>query len=257
MFRDILSSRAILIGLVFFVLMVAGSLLYSWHVRRTTEAELESTNHAVQALKNKNDARPAQEVNVLRGNETPGFVDTLNKHTDTPMSDEIEVGYNETENLDIVDAFLPDDMSSEEASAEQMLVSPYGFGPYPPLPDDPYWVPETWPAKSANHELMLRVSIKLISQGIPVKGGSMQNGLVYPSIKGIRYVEWKEYIGGNGIPVRYISRDTGHPDDREKMRTFKEATKGRNPTESDFPSGIEFVSYEEGGIDPYTFLDLP
>ncbi len=36
MFRDILSSRSIIFGLVFFVLIVAGTQFYSWHVRRTS-----------------------------------------------------------------------------------------------------------------------------------------------------------------------------------------------------------------------------
>ena len=39
MFGDLLSSRMIQAGLVFFVLVVGGSLLYSWHVHRTTDAE--------------------------------------------------------------------------------------------------------------------------------------------------------------------------------------------------------------------------
>lgn len=43
MFRNLLSSRAILAGLVFFVLCVVGSLLYSWHVQRTTKTELAET----------------------------------------------------------------------------------------------------------------------------------------------------------------------------------------------------------------------
>ena len=33
MFRDLLSSRLIQVGLVFFVLVVGGSLLYSWQTR--------------------------------------------------------------------------------------------------------------------------------------------------------------------------------------------------------------------------------
>ena len=41
MFRDLLSSRLILGGLVFFVLVIGGSLLYSWHALRTTESDME------------------------------------------------------------------------------------------------------------------------------------------------------------------------------------------------------------------------
>ncbi len=255
MLRDLLSSRWLQFGLVFFVLVIGGSLLYSWHTLRTTESDLERHDQLAQGIK-QNEAHPAEKVNVPTQTETPGLVDTPDENTDTLGPEGTEALPNETD--DLVNAFLPDDfISEEEAPAEDVPVSPYGFGPYPPLPDDPYWVPDTWPAKSANHELMLRVSIKLISQGIPVKGGIMQNGLVYPIIKGTRYVEWAEYTGGDGTPVRYISKETGHPDDTDSIRAFKEATKGRTPTESDFPPSIEFVSYEEGGIDPYTFLDLP
>ena len=41
MFRDLLSNRFIQAGLVFCVLIVGGSQLYYWHVRRTSEVALE------------------------------------------------------------------------------------------------------------------------------------------------------------------------------------------------------------------------
>ena len=44
MFRDLLSSRLIQVGLVFFVVVVGGSLLYSWQTDRTTEAEFAGIN---------------------------------------------------------------------------------------------------------------------------------------------------------------------------------------------------------------------
>ena len=47
MFGDLLSRRMIQAGLVFFVLVVGSSLLYSWHVHRTTEAELARHNRLV------------------------------------------------------------------------------------------------------------------------------------------------------------------------------------------------------------------
>ena len=61
MFRDILSgSRAIFLGLVFFVLVVGRSLLYSWHVHRTTEAESLRTD-VVSERENRNETRTALE----------------------------------------------------------------------------------------------------------------------------------------------------------------------------------------------------
>ena len=45
MFRDLLSSRLIQGGIVFFVLVVGGSLLYSWHVRRATGRNLAPSGY--------------------------------------------------------------------------------------------------------------------------------------------------------------------------------------------------------------------
>ena len=53
---SLISKQGILAGLFFFLLVVGSSLLYSWHVHRTTKAELEQTNRAVQTLENKNEA---------------------------------------------------------------------------------------------------------------------------------------------------------------------------------------------------------
>ena len=158
------------------------------------------------------------------------------------------------------DTGIPEDTVADETRAvseiplqtiEDMPVSPHGFGPYPELPEG--WGPETWNNLSANHELMKRVRIKLISQGINAVGTTMENGLVYPTIKGIVYVKWKSYLRPTGI-VRYISRSIGHPDDNARLDAII-FEKGRSFTEADVPSDIELVPYE--GIDPYQFLDLP
>ena len=50
MFRNGLSNRAILGGIIFFVAIVSASLLYSWHIHNTSKAELELTKQHVQHL---------------------------------------------------------------------------------------------------------------------------------------------------------------------------------------------------------------
>ena len=149
------------------------------------------------------------------------------------------------------DAELPSAESNEEI-AEDVPVSPYGFGPYPPLPEG--WGPETWNNISANHELMARVEVKLISQGINVEGSAMEDGLVYPIIKGILYVKWRTSPGPSGVE-RYISDTLGHPDDGDRIASIKEE-RGMDFSEDDIPSDIKLVPFEEGGIDPYEFLGL-
>ncbi len=242
MLRDLFSSRAIQAGLFFFVLVVGGVQLYSWHVRRTTAAKLVPIKRLVQTLENENKTHPAQAVSVPAANETPGFVDT-------PMSDEPEAVSNEPENLDMAEPFLPDD--AEEDTAET-LISPYGFGPYPELPEG--WPSNTFPSPSANHELMKRVRIKLLSQGINVTGTAMEDGLVYPVIKGTAYVKWQSYLRPTGI-VKYISDMIAHPEDSARINAIH-SEKGKLFTETDVPSDIRLVSFEEGGIDAYEFLGL-
>ena len=263
MFRDILSSRAILIGLVFFVLMVASSLLYSWHVRRTTEAELESTNRAVQALKNKNDARPAQEVNVPIENETSSFVSTPDENTGAPMS-------NETEDLDLLDAFLPDGSVSEEKQVpEDVLVSPFGFGPYPEVPHDYPHKNFNWEAhlndSNPAFELMARVRIKLWEEEqIYASGASFMHGKIYPVIRGIVYPRYKEWNGR-----RYMYAAIVHPDDipsyiKASSTEFPSNSKDGPPLspviqyiqESIRSGTLKAIDFEDAGIDPYQFLNL-
>lgn len=67
---------------------------------------------------------------------------------------------------------------------------------------------------------MMRVKIKLVKQGVPVRGAIMENGLVYPIIKGVRYVIWGESDGR-----RYLRRSLGHPDDGAYMRAIKKEKK--------------------------------
>ena len=144
---------------------------------------------------------------------------------------------------------------SNEEIAEDVPVSPYGFGPYPPLPEG--WPADIWPRQSATHELMMRVEIKLAHQGIDVRGSFMNNGLVYPMISDTVYIEWGEKRGPDD-PVRYLSKIAGDSDACDFLNAIQDAKgKFESFTEADIPSDIKVLSYEEGGIDPYQFLDLP
>ena len=251
MFRDLLSSRLIQGGLVFFVIVVGGSLLYSWHVQRTTDADLaKRPQPVVSPLKNRSPSTNTAPVDF----QTEGVVNTPEENADTPMSEETEALPNETETLDLTDAFLPDDMvSEEEAPAEEVPVSPFGFGPYPEIPRD-YPARPTWERKGYDTfsqdtqrelELLDRVLIKLWKQGERgYRGGSTANGKVYPHYKNTAYVRY----GTTGDGRQYIARYKGDPAIRispEQMRR------------GELPAGImRVLDIDAEGIDPYQFLDL-
>lgn len=236
MLRDLLSSRWFQAGIAFFMLCVGGSLLYSWHVQRTTESNMARHGRFLEGEPEKQNAtRPIKAVSVENANDTAEIIETL-VTTELPSDSAL---------LDAMDAFLPDDIVPEEAPAEDVAVSPYGFGPYPELP--PEWE-GAFPPVSVKHELMVRVAVKLREQGVNVEGPSMEDGYVFPTIKGIHYVKWK--VNQEGI--RYISERTGHPADGDRIYELQ-IEKGEPLTESDIPSDIQLVSYEEGRIDPMIF----
>ncbi len=251
MFWDILSSRGLIAGFVFFVMIVSGSLLYSWHVRRASEAEFQRSDRFLQGLEKQSKTHPTEVTDVPTSTETARFVNTPDENTDTSISDETEAFPNETDPLDITDAFLPDDFLSETVEAEEVPVSAYGFGPYPELP--PEFPENYWDGISKGHELIARVWMKLLEQGVDVVGGTIQNGLVYPSIRGTIYVEWD----WNGTE-RYISRMKGDPNTIRRVRNLHDpAAYPLQPlTEKDIPADITLVNLPDGGIDPYQFLGL-
>lgn len=247
MFKDIFNNRVFIGVLLFFVLTVVSSLLYSWHVRRASEAEFQRSSRFLRGLQEKKQTRRETPATQSVEIETRDFVSTSEENTDTSMSDETESLPNKTKNFDSTDAFL-----TETAEVEDVPVSAYGFGPYPELPTG---FPENyWDGISKNQELLIRVELKLVEQGINATGGSMQeNGLVYPTIPGTIYIEWDH----NGTE-RYISRMMGDPHTVRRIRDFHNLDTYPHALvkEGDIPADVTVFIYPHGGIDPYEFLNL-
>lgn len=260
MIRDNFSNKWI-IGAVFVLLIVAaGCILYYQH----TTAPLREQAAKVDKMLKQMNAEKQKQTAASDTTSTQTSADSKTKTAKKSKTDTTPKTKNRDEGLqigDIVDGriYLGTEPPSPELLAEfgvhppsqDEIISPYGFGPYPELPEG--FGPITWPRKNANSELMIRVKIKLLKQGVPVRGSIMENGLVYPILKGVRYVIWGESDGR-----RYLRRSLGHPDDGDYMRKIEKEKKDRREsvTEDDFP-GIKLVPFEEAGIDPYTFLDLP
>ena len=94
-------------------------------------------------------------------------------------------------------------------------------------------------------KLLEKVRIKLLNQGVDVRGAGMENGKVYPTIPGTVYIRW----ANDGMGGRYIMDMSGHPDDdHDYIQERLEA--------GETPSGITVLEYDEAGINPYEYLDL-
>jgi hypothetical protein len=146
-----------------------------------------------------------------------------------------------------------DDEASDEPT--EAKVSPYGFGPYPPIPPD-YPYPDLWEAEARiiargidrkEHELINRVLIKLWNEGERPLSGTMENRKVYPLYPNTIYVRWEEEALPDGTVRRYLAEVTGLPEMRVYSDLFDEDI---------IPPGIQTIDLESSGIDPYTFLNF-
>ncbi len=120
--------------------------------------------------------------------------------------------------------------TDENDTTEMVPVSRFGFGPYPKTPEGMTFIPwEHLP--SAEHELMRRVRVKLWENGIRTDGAVIENGLIYPTIRG------RVYLQEGGI--------LSHPDDNIRI------DRGRLPD----LTGFDVKSIDDG-IEPYSYLNI-
>ena len=249
MFRDILSSKLVIAGLTCCVLIVAGSLLYRWHVVSSLRKDEARTQRFLQQLESSDGPRAPQQETTTDAQEEQAAAPVATDDDAASVPD-ISVPRPNSKAARVDTAKAPEATVANEKTTN-VPVSPYGFGPYPELPEG--WPSDIWPRSSPEHELMMRVEIKLISQGINVIGSTMGDGLVYPTIQDTVYIEWDEEDG-----EKYISNLSGDPAACKRINAIEEA-KGEHErfTEADIPSDIKVLSFQEGGIDPYQFLELP
>ncbi len=249
MLRDILSSKLVIAGLTCCLLLVAGTLLYRWHVVSGIRKDEARTQQFLQQLESSDRLSAPQQQEATT--DAPEEHETAPVATDTVS----ETVFDVTERLPTEKAARVDTAKAPEATVANekttnVPVSPYGFGPYPELPAG--WpANQIWPCISADHELMMRVEIKLAHQGLDVMGSIMENGLVYPTISDTVYIEWDK-----NARRQYIRNMAGDPDACDRIRAIEDE-RGVRFTAADIPSDIKVLSFQEDSIDPYEFLDLP
>jgi hypothetical protein len=165
-----------------------------------------------------------------------------------------------SEELSIED-FLAELTEAEKQTLASEVTPPreslYGLGPYPEIPHD-YHRPNVWDDLeqlhhdgygSIGHELIHRVLIKLWNQGTKVTSAThnRESGKVYPLYDDTVYVKWKTVEYEDGTVDRYLSRYLCQPSLADYHDSVENGTQ---------PSWLKVVSREDGGIDPYSFLDL-
>lgn len=255
MFREILTNRACLAGLVFSLLVVGGAQLYYSHVRRTGEAELVRTQQAVQHLGNRKETYTASDSDASTEIETLGKIETpLETGNTETIPEGAAVVIDDAEisaSTDVLEAFLAETREPENGTGPYG-VSPFGFGPFPEIPPD-YPDQNIWDdiristGMEPYSELVIRTRIALWNQGVRTVGAVRDNtyNLIYPIIDDVVYIKWSDTLGPDGEP--YVQRVLTSPTTDDSYDLYKGI----------FPSHLTIYEFPDGGIDPYDFLDLP
>ena len=131
------------------------------------ESDMERHNRFWQGREKQNATRPIESVRVQNTNGTTTVVETPTEPDASIATDATPELPSDSEFVDAVDAFLSDDIATEAPPTEAVPVSPFGFGPYPEVPDDYFGIPVSMQDPNLpdhtekNVELIDRVLIKL------------------------------------------------------------------------------------------------
>lgn len=246
----------IFIGIVFLIFFSVACLFWYQYDTRTYRKDAVATTKEVRKWE------AAQKVVMNNGTEE---VSTTSAKSNTQSADKTitntatEVVTKDTFN-DTTEIAVE---TSLQENTDESNISPYGFGPYPKVPEG-YSLPISWTKLKVYQEkfgddfckemeLMDRVLIKLYNQGnTDFTAANFVNGLVLPIYPNVAYVhleteDWKQTEDPN-IEVRSTS------DNILAGSNVSEADK-EQISKGIIPDGIEIRSFSDG-INPYNFLEL-
>lgn len=249
MFIDILSNKwfmrtclLIIIACIVFIVFV----------------EIDIARYKRGMLKLQNQRETPQQVDTFP--DTKSIPDISPMENTTPHEENSIVESSDVLETDIISETGQEQQTvTHEKTADAPEVSPFGFGPYPEVPEGllnsigqpykPAWKRANWPnlGLPERAELMSRVAIKAWKEGhhrdwIGIGGAY---GKIYFNYPKTVYVWYGEKENDDGSITRYFTRAKGMSLSLEQMR------KGI------VPPGVRVLDGEKEGIDPYEYLGLP
>ncbi len=230
-----------IIGAAFLLLIIAaGCILY---YQQTTQVDKQAAEQADKLLQQW-EADKAKQTTTAEKEETNTPAESTQNTAEKPTN---KIGEETETNTD--KATEPVDIATpEQENTEEVEVSPFGFGPYPKVPEDfpgDYGRPGEVNWAYANHpssELIIRVLIKLWTEGERnfLGGSTGPGGKVYPHYYDTVYVGIEKTENGRVTHTKsgpFVDFDVDDID---------------NP-----PPHIRILDLFTSGIDPYQYLNLP
>ena len=260
MLREVFANKSLIAALIGCGLVIVGIHFWSQHEHRKLRQDEAATRRFIQQLEAEKKAATTrvEELSVVsQPHEVKRDAQTAHDNFARDTDDGIPEVDTATKAIE-VETFVEEELVAHEEPPAPPRMSLFGFGVYPDIPPD-YPEQDAWdaiealyltdPESAREHELMERVCIKLWQQGHYAEGVvyKSKTGLIYPLYPNTAYIEWDVWEEADGTLSRFPARVLGGH--------------GIDGYEEDFAEGIipphiTVIDYEEGGIDPYQFLDF-
>ncbi|MDE0088511.1 MAG: hypothetical protein OXU23_22500 [Candidatus Poribacteria bacterium] len=259
MSRDFLTNKWI-IGSFLLLIIIAGG-CYFWYQHSLTadrKAAADAAEYARQWEKQK--AKAKSNTAETTSTQAPA-------ESNTPQNAEKHIT-NATVTKETAATHGQTGATAENRETAEVRVSPYGFGPYPEVPEGfidavgkPFWLlpdellRQRRKPPSRNVELMQRVMVKLWKQGrTDVEAAFMDGDKIRVHFKNRAYVRYSTVTTLDGKEVKYISSWRAGNSVSQPQPQPGDAYP---PGEQDVSPGVELIDMdEEPGINPYEFLGL-
>ena len=243
-----LSSKFVISTLLVCGLIVTACLLWSWHGHR--ELAEQEAKHA-QFLQRITSQKAAPTVQVTGQTETESETSPNGERLDDTAKEglpEMETFLPATDTGSVERVSSQGEPIDKEAPIETVRVSPFGFGPYPEVPEGCPVPRNIWHASDAQMELLFRVAIQKWNEGERFNGCSTGEGKVYLHYPNTVYIQYGEpEVNDSGTLIRPITHVIS-------------ANIGMSPQQmraGEIPAGIRVLEYGKDGIDAYEYLNLP
>lgn len=250
MLTDILTNKWIVGAAFLLPIIAAGCILYYQHTTAQDKQEAAEADKQLKQWEVNKTAKPQAETELT---QEPAESENAENTIITTTLDSETADTNESEPH-------ADSTTIEIDSMEIAAESPYGFGPYPEVPQDyiekygkPIWLysPEKLPTSTLrNVELIDRVKIQKWNDGDrEFTNGIYENGKIYLNYPNTFYVRFENITLPDGTELRYISSVTSG---QKPPLTPEQFLAG------EIPIGVNLIDLdsEDPGIDPFEFLGL-
>ena len=260
MYRDFLINKWIIGGFLLLIIIAGGCYLWYQHSLANDRKAAADAQQLLRQSEIEQKAKAKSSTAEIASTQAPAESTTLtaeNSPTDIiPVTKDVEPTQAQT------------GATAENRETAEVRVSPYGFGPYPEVPEGfidavgkPFWLlpdellRQRRKPPSRNVELMQRVMVKLWKQGrTDVEAAFMDGDKVRVHFKNRAYVRYNTVTTLDGKEVKYISSWRAGNSVSQPQPQPGDAYP---PGEQDVSPGVELIDMdEEPGINPYEFLGL-